>query len=87
MLKIWGIIILITVVIAYLIMLLLSSSKESDDKYVIGILKLGYKIFDYFKNKKNSIGIYFSYLFLGVGYLLLKGKTLEVKKESVSIKK
>ncbi|MDO4589597.1 MAG: hypothetical protein Q4B33_06995 [Fusobacterium sp.] len=82
MLKIWGIIVLITVVVAYLIILLLSSTNESDDKYVVGILKIGYKTFDYFKNKKSSIGVYFSYLFLGVGYLLLKGKTLEVKREN-----
>lgn len=80
MIKIWGAIILAIIGITYLGILLLSSTKESDDKYIVGILKIGYKTFDYFKVKKSLIGVYISYFFLAVGYLLLRGRTLELKK-------
>lgn len=80
MIKIWGAIILAVIGISYLAILLLSSTKESDDKYIVGILKIGYKSFDYFKIKKSLIGVYLSYFFLAAGYLLLRGRTLELKK-------
>lgn len=80
MIKIWGVIILAVIGITYLGILLLSSTKESDDKYIVGILKIGYKTFDYFKVKKSLIGVYLSYFFLAIGYLLLRGRTLELKK-------
>ncbi len=51
-------------------------NKESDDKYVVGVLRTGYKIFEYFNRKKNNLGVYFSYIILWVGYMALNGENL-----------
>lgn len=65
MLKVWiGIGISLLIIAAYFGVLLVSSTKESDDKYVVGVLRTGYKIFEYFNRKKNNLGIYLSYIIL-----------------------
>ncbi|WP_304157702.1 hypothetical protein, partial [Fusobacterium ulcerans] len=68
MLKVWiAIGVSLLIIAAYFGVLLASSTKESDDKYVVGVLRTGYKIFEYFNRKKNNLGIYFSYIILWIG--------------------
>ncbi len=82
MIKLWiSILILLLIILAYFGILLVSSTKESDDKYVVGVLRTGYKIFDYFNRKKNCLGIHFSYVILWVGYMALNGRKPKLKKD------
>ena len=81
MIKIWGAIILAVIGITYLGILLLSSTKESDDKYIVGILKIGYKTFDYFKVKKSLIGVFFSCS----GLSSFKRKNFRIEKKKIAI--
>ena len=84
MLKVWiGIGILLLIIAAYFGVLLVSSTKESDDKYVVGVLRTGYKIFEYFNRKKNNLGIYFSYIILWIGYMALNGRKPKLKKDTL----
>ena len=84
MLKVWiGIGISLLIIAAYFGVLLVSSTKESDDKYVVGVLRTGYKIFEYFNRKKNNLGIYRSYIILWVGYMALNGRKPKLKKDTM----
>ncbi len=84
MLKVWiGIGISLLIIAAYFGVLLASSTKESDDKYVVGVLRTGYKIFEYFNRKKNNLGVYFSYIILWVGYMALNGRKPKLKKDTM----
>ena len=84
MLKVWiGIGISLLIIAAYFGVLLVSSTKESDDKYVVGVLRTGYKIFEYFNRKKNNLGIYFSYIILWIGYMALNGRKPKLKKDTL----
>ncbi|AVQ29781.1 MULTISPECIES: hypothetical protein [Fusobacterium] len=84
MLKVWiGIGISLLIIAAYFGVLLVSSTKESDDKYVVGVLRTGYKIFEYFNRKKNNLGIYLSYIILWVGYMALNGRKPKLKKDTM----
>lgn len=84
MLKVWiGIGISLLIIAAYFGVLLASSTKESDDKYVVGVLRTGYKIFEYFNIKKNNLGVYFSYIILWVGYMALNGRKPKLKKDTM----
>lgn len=80
MIKLWGVVVLGLLVCFYLGTLLLSSIRESDDKYIVAILKAGYKTFDYFNMKKNSLGVHISYIILGIGYIILNRKKPKLKK-------
>ena len=84
MLKVWiGIGISLLIIAAYFGVLLVSSTKESDDKYVVGVLRTGYKIFEDFNRKKNNLGIYLSYIILWVGYMALNGRKPKLKKDTM----
>ena len=84
MLKVWiGIGISLLIIAAYFGVLLASSTKESDDKYVVGVLRTGYKIFEYFNRKKNNLGVYFSYIILWIGYMALNGRKPKLKKDTL----
>lgn len=84
MLKVWiGIGISLLIIAAYFGVLLVSSTKESDDKYVVGVLRTGYKIFEYFNRKKNNLGVYFSYIILWIGYMALNGRKPKLKKDTL----
>ena len=84
MLKVWIVIGVSLLIIAeYFGVLLASSTKESDDKYVVGVLRTGYKIFEYFNRKKNNLGVYFSYIILWIGYMALNGRKPKLKKDTL----
>ncbi|MDU1909847.1 hypothetical protein [Fusobacterium sp.] len=84
MLKTWIVIgISLLIIAVYFGILLASSTKESDDKYVVGVLRVGYKIFEYFNRKKNNLGVYFSYIILWVGYMSLNGRKPKLKKDTM----
>ncbi|WP_462424955.1 hypothetical protein ABF215_14010 [Fusobacterium sp. THCT13E1] len=84
MLKVWiAIGVSLLIIAAYFGVLLASSTKESDDKYVVGVLRTGYKIFEYFNRKKNNLGIYFSYIILWIGYMALNGRKPKLKKDTL----
>ena len=84
MLKVWIVIgVSLLIIAAYFGVLLVSSTKESDDKYVVEVLRTGYKIFEYFNRKKNNLGIYFSYIILWIGYMALNGRKPKLKKDTL----
>lgn len=84
MLKVWiAIGVSLLIIAAYFGVLLASSTKESDDKYVVGVLRTGYKIFEYFNRKKNNLGVYFSYIILWIGYMALNGRKPKLKKDTL----
>lgn len=84
MLKVWIVIgVSLLIIAAYFGVLLASSTKESDDKYVVGVLRTGYKIFEYFNRKKNNLGVYFSYIILWIGYMALNGRKPKLKKDTL----